>query len=92
MFDATGTPAEHYPVVICGGGPTGLALSALLGKYGVASALFECRPDLPQHPQAHYINNRTMEVRCLSLAFDGTGSADLNDLRNSMHEVAMRNA
>ena len=55
-------------MVICGGGPTGLALSAFLGKYGVASALFESRPDLPQHPQAHYINNRTMEVSCLPSA------------------------
>lgn len=44
-------PAEHYPVAICGGGPTGLTLSALLAKLGVPSVLFERAETLPQHPQ-----------------------------------------
>lgn len=43
--------AEHYPVAICGGGPTGQTLAALLGKYGIASVLLERSTTPPQHPQ-----------------------------------------
>lgn len=39
-------------MAICGGGPTGLTLSALLAKFGVPSMLFERSTMLPQHPQA----------------------------------------
>ena len=38
-------------MVIVGGGPTGLTMSALLSKYGVESVLYERAPTLPQHPQ-----------------------------------------
>mmetsp|Transcript_8640 Transcript_8640/g.16318 ORF Transcript_8640/g.16318 Transcript_8640/m.16318 type:complete len:827 (+) Transcript_8640:369-2849(+) len=56
--------AAAAPVVIIGGGPTGLLLSTLLSQYNVPSILVEKR--LPQqihlHPQAHYINIRSMEI------------------------------
>jgi len=51
-------------VLIVGGGPTGLILSALLSQYAVPSILIEARkPEVvAQHPQAHYINLRSMEI------------------------------
>ncbi len=52
----------HYPVAIVGGGPTGMLLSALLTQYGVKHALVERRKDPVAHPQAHFINMRSMEI------------------------------
>lgn len=56
--------SQKAPVVIVGGGPTGLVLSNLLSKYSVPSMLFEAQ--IPEsrfrHPQAHFMNTRTMEI------------------------------
>ncbi|WIA08637.1 hypothetical protein OEZ85_008065 [Tetradesmus obliquus] len=52
----------HVPVVVVGAGPTGLVLSCLLSQYGIRHMVLERSQQLTQHPQAHYINNRTMEV------------------------------
>lgn len=49
-------------VVIVGAGPTGLVLSNLLGSFGIKVLVLEKDPQLPQHPKAHFINHRTMEV------------------------------
>ncbi len=49
-------------VVISGGGPTGLTTALLLAKYGVPSVVLERGAALPNHPKAHCINQRTMEV------------------------------
>lgn len=51
-------------VAIVGGGPVGLYLSHLLSRYGVAHTLIEKRTDrrARPHPQAHYLNMRTMEL------------------------------
>ena len=65
--------------MIVGGGPTGLTLSTLLGKLGVRSLLLERAPALTTHPQAHFVNNRTMEVgagTCLSQHY-GDGCSHL---------------
>lgn len=56
-------------VAIIGAGPAGLTLSALLSKFGVPSILLERSPALPTHPQAHFINLRSMEI--LRHAFGG---------------------
>ena len=48
---AAGGELEHWPVVIVGAGPTGLTLSALLSRMGVASLLLERAPSLTEHPQ-----------------------------------------
>ena len=53
---------SHYPVVIVGGGPAGLVASALLSKYKVKHALIERRAEPTMHPQAHFINLRSMEI------------------------------
>lgn len=52
------------PVCIVGGGPTGLLLSLLLSQYNIASTLIERRTpaQIHSHPQAHYINIRSMEI------------------------------
>lgn len=52
----------HSQVLIVGGGPVGLVLSKLLRRFGVQCILLERRLGLRNHPQAHYINTRTMEI------------------------------
>ncbi|KAL1808211.1 hypothetical protein ACET3Z_025201 [Daucus carota] len=50
------------PVLIVGAGPVGLVLSLLLTKLGVKCAVLEKNLSFSRHPQAHFINNRSMEV------------------------------
>ncbi|TXG56097.1 hypothetical protein EZV62_017410 [Acer yangbiense] len=47
------------PVLIVGAGPVGLVLSILLTKLGIKCSVLE---KFSKHPQAHFINNRSMEV------------------------------
>ncbi|XP_010248895.1 PREDICTED: uncharacterized protein LOC104591655 isoform X2 [Nelumbo nucifera] len=54
--------SEVLPVLIVGAGPVGLVLSILLTKLGVKCAILEKNRTFSQHPQAHFINNRSMEV------------------------------
>ncbi|MGE4606686.1 MAG: FAD-dependent monooxygenase [Myxococcota bacterium] len=58
------SPADaiHVPVLIVGGGPTGLTLSCLLSRSGVDSLLVERNPTTCDHPQAHVVNTRSMEI------------------------------
>lgn len=53
-----------HPAIISGGGPTGLFLSNLLTSYSIPHLLFDKRPqdELIKHPQAHFINLRSMEL------------------------------
>lgn len=50
------------PVLIVGAGPVGLTLALLLTKLGVRCAVLEKSKAFSRHPQAHFINNRSMEV------------------------------
>ncbi|MEM7412367.1 MAG: FAD-dependent monooxygenase [Myxococcota bacterium] len=52
----------HTPVLIIGAGPTGLVLSILLSRFGVDSLLVERNPSTCDHPQAHVVNQRSMEI------------------------------
>ena len=49
-------------VCILGGGPVGLLLSSQLSSYGIKHCIVERRLTPTQHPQAHFMNARTMEI------------------------------
>ncbi len=53
--------AIDFPVVIVGGGPTGLALAIELGKKGVACAVFEQNSTTSAFPKASANGARTLE-------------------------------
>lgn len=50
------------PVLIVGAGPAGLTSALLLARHGVDSLILERRNERSDHPRAHYINTRTMEL------------------------------
>ncbi|KAK1575144.1 hypothetical protein Q3G72_003033 [Acer saccharum] len=50
------------PVLIVGAGPVGLVLSMLLTKLGIKCSVCQKNEAFSKHPQAHFINNRSMEV------------------------------
>ena len=50
------------PILICGGGGSGLCLSTFLSAHGVSSMLVERHPGTSHLPKAHYLNQRTMEI------------------------------
>ncbi|KAL1289828.1 hypothetical protein AAHE18_20G086900 [Arachis hypogaea] len=50
------------PVLIIGAGPVGLVLSILLTRLGIKCAVLERNKTFSKHPQAHFINNRSMEI------------------------------
>lgn len=56
------------PVLIIGAGPVGLVLSILLTKLGVKCAILEKNKVFSKHPQAHFINNRSMELLFLGIS------------------------
>lgn len=49
-------------VIICGGGPVGLALAYLLGRAGVNVSLFEKRPSTTILPKGQYVHASTAEL------------------------------
>jgi 2,4-dichlorophenol 6-monooxygenase len=50
------------PVLIVGGGGSGLTMSVFLSDLGVKSLLVERHPTTSIHPKAHVLNCRTMEI------------------------------
>lgn len=53
---------ESNKVIVVGAGPVGLVASLLLSKYHVTHVLVEQLAEPDNHPQAHFLNCRTMEV------------------------------
>ena len=53
---------KHHDVCIIGGGPSGIFTSLLLSQLQIPHTLVEKRLTPTTHPQAHFINNRTMEI------------------------------
>ena len=49
-------------VLIVGGGPSGMVSALCLARAGVSCALVERQPSLCEHPKAHEINARTLEI------------------------------
>jgi 2-polyprenyl-6-methoxyphenol hydroxylase-like FAD-dependent oxidoreductase len=52
----------EVPVLIVGGGPTGLSASLLLSRHGVRSLLVERHQGTSVHPKARGLNVRTLEL------------------------------
>lgn len=56
------TPDRTVPVLIVGGGGSGLTSSIILADLGVESLLVERHPSTSRYPKAHILNGRTMEI------------------------------
>ncbi|MGD8990515.1 MAG: FAD-dependent monooxygenase, partial [Desulfobacterales bacterium] len=54
-------PDQNH-VIIIGAGPVGLVSSLFLSKYQIPHVLVEKRAKPDNHPQAHFINCRSMEI------------------------------
>ncbi|MDX2937668.1 FAD-dependent monooxygenase [Streptomyces ipomoeae] len=52
----------RVPVLIIGGGATGLATSIFLSSYGIDHLVVERHESTSLLPKAHYLNQRTMEI------------------------------
>lgn len=52
----------EVPVLVVGAGPAGLAATALLAQYGVATLTVSRYPGTANSPRAHITNQRTVEV------------------------------
>lgn len=63
-FSSSKIDTQCNDILIVGGGPSGLLLSILLSKFNVPSTLVERKSEqeLSSHPQAHFINLRSMEI------------------------------
>src|SRR5688572_9384204 len=55
-------PRDDADVLIVGSGPAGLTAAVLLADLGVRSVLVERNPSTTDHPRAHVVNTRTMEI------------------------------
>jgi 2-polyprenyl-6-methoxyphenol hydroxylase-like FAD-dependent oxidoreductase len=53
---------ESNKVIVVGAGPVGLVASLFLSKYHVPHVLVEQLAEPDNHPQAHFINCRSMEI------------------------------
>jgi 2-polyprenyl-6-methoxyphenol hydroxylase-like FAD-dependent oxidoreductase len=54
---------EYTDVIICGCGPTGALLSALLGRYGVKNIVLEREPNVTEDPRGIALDEDG--IRCL---------------------------
>ena len=61
---------SHVPVLVVGGGPTGLTAALWLDQLGTPATLVERRDFAQRFPRAHLLNVRTMEI------FEQLGVAD----------------
>jgi 2-polyprenyl-6-methoxyphenol hydroxylase-like FAD-dependent oxidoreductase len=61
-MDKIATTTAEVPVLVVGGGPTGLITSLLLARNGIQSMLVERHPGTSVLPRATGVNVRTMEI------------------------------
>lgn len=52
----------YYPVVVVGGGPTGLVIANLLGQYGIDTLLVERKSTTVQEPRAVSIDDESLRT------------------------------
>jgi putative polyketide hydroxylase len=62
IVNSVPTPDERVPVLIVGGGLTGLSAALLLASRGIRPLLVERHPALLIHPRARGFNPRTLEI------------------------------
>ncbi|MEO0337861.1 MAG: FAD-dependent monooxygenase, partial [Bacteroidota bacterium] len=51
-------------VLIIGGGPTGMLSAIYLDRLGISSIVVERQPEISQHPKAHELSARSIEILC----------------------------
>src|SRR5687768_11553439 len=62
MTSSVQDPGETVPVLIVGGGLTGMSTALFLSWHGVRPLLVERHPDLLIHPRARGFTQRTVEL------------------------------
>lgn len=54
--------SEHDNICVIGAGPSGMLFSSLLSQFKIPHTLIDRRTSPTSHPQAHFINARSMEI------------------------------
>ncbi|KAJ4230735.1 hypothetical protein NW757_013967 [Fusarium falciforme] len=83
--DGPTQPAE-LPVLIVGGGPTGLLSAYMLSKFGVKSLLIEKYPERLAAPKAHALCPRSLEI-CRQYGLDTNAMRKLGTPREDADRV-----
>ncbi|KAJ4405302.1 hypothetical protein N0V82_010336 [Gnomoniopsis sp. IMI 355080] len=78
--------AVDVPVLIVGGGPTGLLAAYLLSKFGVKSLIVEKYPQRLAAPKAHALCPRTLEI-CRQFGLDTAALRRLGTCRDDAYWV-----
>ncbi|KAK1673122.1 FAD binding domain-containing protein [Colletotrichum godetiae] len=81
-----GDVSVEVPVLIAGGGPTGLFTAYMLSKHGVKSLLIEKYPERLAAPKAHALSPRTLEI-CRQYGLDTRAIRKLGSPRDDAYWV-----
>jgi len=58
----SGVERQSADVLIVGAGPTGMVMALCLAKRGVRSVVIERHAGINEHPKAHELNARSIEI------------------------------
>ncbi|KXH26613.1 FAD binding domain-containing protein [Colletotrichum simmondsii] len=81
-----GDVSVEVPVLIAGGGPTGLFTAYMLSKHGVKCLLIEKYPERLAAPKAHALSPRTLEI-CRQYGLDTRAIRQLGSPRDDAYWV-----